>query len=597
MKRQKSDGSKYGQALLSLVDNNSCDDGRTECSTPAARSSENAYVQTAGKAQTQSGPDIANPAGRQAARTGSCLWLCLYFPQLALEVVDGGEFALVYHEYKGQCVVYRAAPAVMNAGVSPGLTLEAARVLCPSLRAIARDRQAENNQMQALADWVYQYSPELSIVNNDTLVLEVAASRRLFNGLESLCGQMEEQLQARWLLKCQMAVSPTPLASLLLAACGENQADSVLPAPLVIVKQQSMLRSVLGRLPVASLLSLSSSEPQAIYRPDQRGHKKPAPFGPRDIKNLLSMGVTRLSDLWRLPRADLSTRFGSEAVACLERLLGEAVDLQSLYQPGLRFMQVMELPLEVKSSRLVLQALEVLVGELVNFLRCKDAASDELIIILCHAGSQKQQSEIRLHLSQCVRDKKHMMQLLCERFTRVVLKAPVIAVRLEVENIEPYRTESAELFAGAEGNAKEAANDNNNTPAWLSLREQLQARLGENVLKQLIAVSDYRPEKAWRFCQNNAIHNTRRSRDACQTTPGNYQLIRPLWLLAKAVRLVFGQQQIELLHGPERIENGWWDGNDIRRDYYIARDQSGARLWVYCDLKQKSKWYIHGLFA
>ena len=36
-----------------------------------------------------------------------------------------------------------------------------------------------------------------------------------------------------------------------------------------------------------------------------------------------------------------------------------------------------------------------------------------------------------------------------------------------------------------------------------------------------------------------------------------------------------------MLAGPERIESGWWDGADVQRDYYVASDPRGARLWIY----------------
>ncbi|MHB8415885.1 MAG: Y-family DNA polymerase, partial [Acidiferrobacteraceae bacterium] len=48
--------------------------------------------------------------------------------------------------------------------------------------------------------------------------------------------------------------------------------------------------------------------------------------------------------------------------------------------------------------------------------------------------------------------------------------------------------------------------------------------------------------------------------------------------------------------GPERIESGWWDGGDIARDYFIARDRSGARLWVFNDL-HNGQWFLQGIFA
>ena len=34
---------------------------------------------------------------------------------------------------------------------------------------------------------------------------------------------------------------------------------------------------------------------------------------------------------------------------------------------------------------------------------------------------------------------------------------------------------------------------------------------------------------------------------------------------------------LEIEEGPECIETGWWDGHDVARDYYVARDRHGAR--------------------
>ena len=33
--------------------------------------------------------------------------------------------------------------------------------------------------------------------------------------------------------------------------------------------------------------------------------------------------------------------------------------------------------------------------------------------------------------------------------------------------------------------------------------------------------------------------------------------------------------------GRECIESGWWDGQDISRDYFVARNRQGMRLWVF----------------
>jgi protein ImuB len=72
-----------------------------------------------------------------------------------------------------------------------------------------------------------------------------------------------------------------------------------------------------------------------------------------------------------------------------------------------------------------------------------------------------------------------------------------------------------------------------------------------------------------------------------------------VWLLNEPLPLSSG---LVLEQGPERIESGWWDGKDVVRDYYIARQAAGpcrsqcARLWVFQE-RQSKCWYLHGMFA
>jgi protein ImuB len=52
--------------------------------------------------------------------------------------------------------------------------------------------------------------------------------------------------------------------------------------------------------------------------------------------------------------------------------------------------------------------------------------------------------------------------------------------------------------------------------------------------------------------------------------------------------------EFSALAGPERIESGWWDGDDAKRDYFVARLQNESLAWVY---REAGEWYLHGLFA
>ena len=64
--------------------------------------------------------------------------------------------------------------------------------------------------------------------------------------------------------------------------------------------------------------------------------------------------------------------------------------------------------------------------------------------------------------------------------------------------------------------------------------------------------------------------------------------------------------EFALLAGPERIDSGWWDGAEARRDYFIAR--TGRSLaWIYRErsaencgagpIERRGGWFLHGIFA
>jgi protein ImuB len=60
-------------------------------------------------------------------------------------------------------------------------------------------------------------------------------------------------------------------------------------------------------------------------------------------------------------------------------------------------------------------------------------------------------------------------------------------------------------------------------------------------------------------------------------------------------------QPLQLVSGPERIESGWWDGERIERDYFIAELPDGALVWVYCSRvplgQAEPRWFLQGRFG
>jgi protein ImuB len=71
---------------------------------------------------------------------------------------------------------------------------------------------------------------------------------------------------------------------------------------------------------------------------------------------------------------------------------------------------------------------------------------------------------------------------------------------------------------------------------------------------------------------------------------------RPGWLLTQPTPWRGQVQQI--LCGPERIEAGWWEGEEIRRDYYVVETDQGQRAWVFRQAgQQDGMWMLHGWFG
>jgi protein ImuB len=124
------------------------------------------------------------------------------------------------------------------------------------------------------------------------------------------------------------------------------------------------------------------------------------------------------------------------------------------------------------------------------------------------------------------------------------------------------------------------------------LVEKLRARLGNEALHGLSLYPDARPELAWREAEPGVAGN------GCPTTA-----CRPAWLLSRPRPLdtedgmPWLDGPLERIDGPERIESGWWDGNDVLRDYFIVRNPAGATFWIYRDRLEKTRWFLHGIFA
>jgi protein ImuB len=193
-------------------------------------------------------------------------------------------------------------------------------------------------------------------------------------------------------------------------------------------------------------------------------------------------------------------------------------------------------------------------------------------------------------------------RLLAARLESLVLPAAVRRCTLQSGPLLQYAALSEGLWQpGEHGGASSTR-----MPLFL---ERLRARLGDTAVQGLALTAGHRPERLSAAAAPGlrAAGRTRREAPASVPTlpwaPGT----RPLWLLHAPRRLdacadgsgypCEGGLRLELLAGPERLETGWWDGGDIARDYYVAADTDGTRLWIFRERGGAGGWFLHGRFG
>lgn len=469
-------------------------------------------------------------------------WLALRFPHLALDLYGRGQarqgaaLAVSGVLQRRECIL-DANPAALAAGVQPGMPVSAARGILDSLQLCERQPEQERQALQRLARWCYQYSHQVSIPGDRAgLFVEIGASERLFGPPQRIAPRLVREL-GRLGYHALAGSAPTPEAAWLSAPSSGH------------IRAPGHIREQLAGLPL-SKLHLDSAQVISMER----------------------MGFRRLGDLLRLPRKALTRRFGPDLPDYIDRLLGVRDRPLRLYQPPETFSSRLELPAEIRAAQALLFPVRRLLEEFSGVLRGGDLAVQNLEILLLHEDAED--SRLALGLQSPTQDAERLQRVLRERLERLRLPAAVREVRLEAPRLLRFDAGQRSLFHDTPADRQQDVEQ---------LAERLQARLGPAAVSGLTGVEDHRPEHSWR---------NRRLDEAPDCTALAH---RPAWLLPRPQRCMIGNY--EILAGPERIESGWWDGRDCRRDYFIVRDAQGSLLWAFHEHKPRRGWFLHGIFA
>lgn len=501
----------------------------------------------------------------------------MHLPQLSVELfrpnwlADHGTVVLDKNRVVALSGCARAA------GVELGMRSSSVAMLLPEAALQHYDAEQEQAALQRVALALLAYSPQVAKAEQASLLMNIAASLRLFGGVRQLRRRVLASMASLG-ITATLGYAPNASAAWLLA----HAANAASRRGLYCLKP-SRLSGWLDSLPVRLL---------------------PAATPWRDW--LQAIGCHDLKSLRQLPRAGIQRRCGKSLVSQLDYAYGDATELHQWLQVPTEFSARIELPEHIEQALALLNYANALLQQLSGWLRAKQLALNQIQLELEHERGRLAlaPSQLVITLAEPSWQAEHLARLLKERLAQLRLTTPVIALRLHALQLVPMPAPSASLFPDPSGSPQQQHR----------LLELLVARLGTDNVLQTLPQADYRPEVANHWVaamQSQPSARTTAQRQSLATTAE--MMNRPSWLLEKPIPLELRQHRpyyrgaLKLLSPPERIEAGWWNGQLITRDYFIAENSAHLRCWIYHERISASQhaeletadavWYLHGWFG
>jgi protein ImuB len=525
----------------------------------------------------------------------------------------------------------------LRLGVNAGCTRSHALALAPDLVLLDPDPLREARAFEALALALLAYTPKVTLAQSHTLLLEVGSGLRLFGGLRALLRKVTATV-ADCGHVARIACAPTAWGAWLLA---QSRAQSPRGAGFAQrgprrfhVVQDKTLPRVLDALPVSL-----------------------APFAAQHDHALLQIGCATLGDLRRLPRAGVVRRFGDGVLTWLAQAYGEHPDPRESFRAPPSFEAALELQARVDSAEALLFAARRLVLQLAGWLAAQHAAVSGFELRLEHELASRhapRTSSLGVSWAAPSRDAEHLLWLLREKLNQTELAAPVIGLKLVASEVREYAAPTDTLFPLPEASDASLAQLFERLGARLGAQNVLQLSLGDDhrpehamhveawraatkrgrggARREAGSGGKRRKPKAGTTASafagsalaapvptgsapaasaSNAVASTTMSASTADA-PAQATLDlpdvplpaqpRPVWLLERPLKLAMRgdrpvyRRVLKTLTRAERIESGWWDGDGVERDYYVAADDQGRMFWVYRE-RFGGQWYLQGLFG
>lgn len=473
------------------------------------------------------------------------LWVCLRLSELPVQCLN-------YRRPQPLAVVEQQRVFAVNAaasllGVEPGLDPTSARAIAgdQTLQLLPREPEAEQQALEELSCWAYGITPHLFRFREDCLMLEVSGSLRLFGGIEAVVRRCRQGLAYRG-YRVEIGIAATSLAAWAFSHSDENNFTALdIPLP-----------TRLGGVSLSMLVPLHAQ-----------------------FESLQRSGMQTLGEVLALPTAALARRCGHDFGELLQKLCGSITSPVGHFEPPSCFQDSYPLGYPVNNHDELGPAFEQLLESLQDYLRQRQLQTRTLHWHFSGHSGYRELLEVRT--SGAGTSAADWYRLTKLRLERQPFSDEIDHVQLRAEELEVAQPLSEGLFA-----------NQGQQIAGSQLVDVLSNRLGTQAVNGVRCRDAHLPEHS-----------------LVKVTPGEPALKkrlpaaqRPFWLLPnpeplrqKKDKLTFWGNTLELIYGPERIEDEWW-AKATSRDYFVARNVHGERFWVFHERRQK-RWFIHGFFA
>jgi protein ImuB len=467
---------------------------------------------------------------------------------------------------RGQRKLACVCPLAAEAGLRVGQALAEARALVPELEVHEAAPEEDAAALARLADWATRFTPLAAADTPEGLWLDIAGCGHLHGGEQGLCETIARRL-AEVGFPARLAVADASGAAWALARFAAGPPVSVLPA--------GQERAALEGLPVG-LLRLEDRAVAALRR----------------------VGIRTIGALARLPRGEVSARFGPLPVLRLEQALGHAEEAIAWPMPARPWEEMRRFAEPIAAPEDLTRALAWLAGRLGRRLEQEGLGARRFVARFSRVDGVV--PAIGIATARPVRDGAYVLKLLAGKLETVDPGFGVEAVALAAEARGPLSASQAALDGRPDAAADLAAT-----------LDALIARLGEGALWRPAPVGSHVPERAvGRAGPMTEVAWPAQLPDRplrLFTPPEPIEATAPV---PDDPPLLFRWRgrvhRIRAATGPERIAAEWWRRtpdptrplHDFIRDYYRVEDQQGGRFWVFrIGLVGAPRWFVHGIFG